>query len=52
MIDIEAIGASTLDTSLKAYPHGAPPCAVADIGRRGWNVLRGDLPFPVAVLRE
>ena len=52
MIDIEAIEASTLDAGFKAYPHGAPPCAVADIGRRGWNVLRGDLPFPVAVLKE
>ncbi len=52
MIDIEAIEASTLDAGLKGYPHSAPPCAVADIGRRGWNALRGDLPFPVALLKE
>ena len=52
MIDVRAIEASTLDQRLKGYPHRAPPCAVRDIGRQGWNVLRGDLPFPVAVLKE
>ena len=52
MIDVRAIEGSTLDASLKGYPHRAPPCAVRDIGRQGWNVLRGDLPFPVAVLKE
>ncbi|MET0917324.1 MAG: amino acid deaminase [Burkholderiales bacterium] len=52
MIDLRAIDASTLDSSLKGYPHRAPPCAVRDIGLQGWNVMRGDLPFPVAVLKE
>ncbi len=52
MIDVQTIEASTLDSTLKGYPHRAPPCAVRDIGTRGWNVLRGDLPFPVAVLKE
>ena len=52
MIDIEAIEASALDAGLKAYPHRAPPCAIKDVGGRGWNVLRGDLPFPVALLKE
>jgi D-serine dehydratase len=52
MIDVKDIEASTLDSSLKGYPHRAPPCAVDDIGRQGWNVMRGDLPFPVAVLKE
>ncbi len=52
MIDVRAIEASTLDPSLKGYPHRAAPCAVRDIGQQGWNVMRGDLPFPVAVLKE
>ena len=52
MMDLGAIEGFTLDASLKAYPHRAPPCAVREIGARGWNVMRGDLPFPVAVLRE
>ncbi len=52
MIDVARIEASTLDSELKGYPHRAPPCAVRDIGKRGWNVMRGDLPYPVAVLKE
>lgn len=52
MIDVRAIEDSTLDPNLKGYPHRAPPCAVRDIGSRGWNVMRGELPFPVAVLKE
>jgi D-serine dehydratase len=52
MIDVRAIEASKLDHNLKGYPHRAAPCAVRDIGRQGWNVMRGDLPFPVAVLKE
>ena len=52
MIDVRAVEASTLDSSLKGYPHRALPCAAGDIGGQGWNVMRGDLPFPVAVLKE
>ena len=52
MIDLASIENSQLDNSLKGYPHRALPCAVKDIGRQGWNVMRGDLPFPVAMLKE
>jgi D-serine dehydratase len=52
MIDLRPTEASMLDASFKAYPHRAPPCAVGDVGARGWNVIRGDLPFPVALLKE
>lgn len=41
-----------LDASLKGYPLTAAPCAAEDIGTRGWNVLAGDLPLPLAVLRR
>ncbi|WP_344867855.1 amino acid deaminase [Comamonas faecalis] len=41
-----------LTDRLKGYPLGASPCAPADIGARGWNVLAGDLPLPLAVLRR
>src|SRR3546814_3083454 len=33
-------------------PGGGAPFRLGDIGRQGWNVLRGDLPFPLAVLKE
>ena len=41
-----------LDASSKAYPHASPPLRRSQVGQQGWNVLRGDLPFPVAVVRQ
>jgi D-serine dehydratase len=41
-----------LDRRCKSYPFTAEPCAAAEIGRKGWNVLAGDLPFPLAVLHR
>ncbi|QXL83367.1 alanine racemase [Comamonas sp. NLF-1-9] len=41
-----------LDASLKAYPPAAAPCLASEIGGQGWNVLAGDLPLPLAVLRR
>jgi D-serine dehydratase len=52
MLDLTQIEATQLDNQLKGYPYGAQPCKVRDIGKRGWNVLRGDLPFPIAVLKR
>jgi D-serine dehydratase len=36
----------------KGFPHQSPPLSLAAIGQQGWNVLRGDLPFPLAVIRQ
>jgi D-serine dehydratase len=52
MLDLTTIESSLLDHDMKGYPHHAPATAIRDIGGRGWNVLRGDLPFPVAVLKQ
>jgi D-serine dehydratase len=41
-----------LDHHCKSYPLAAEPCRAADMGGRGWNLLAGDLPFPLAVLRR
>src|SRR4029453_17969968 len=49
---VRPIDDSLLDATFKGYPHRAPPCAVRDIAARRWNVLRGDLPFPIALLKE
>lgn len=39
--------------SLTPLDKGCPiPCRPADLPHRHWNVLRGDLPFPVAVLKQ
>lgn len=37
---------------LKGFPHRHPPVAPHEIGALGWNLLAGDLPLPVAVLRH
>ncbi|RYX90263.1 MAG: amino acid deaminase [Comamonadaceae bacterium] len=41
-----------LDAGFKSFPLAAPAGPAAGIASRGWNVLAGDLPFPLAVLRE
>jgi D-serine dehydratase len=40
-----------LDRHFKGFPIAAAPCRIDEIGARGWNVLAGDLPFPIALLR-
>ncbi|MEO6016766.1 MAG: alanine racemase [Polaromonas sp.] len=41
-----------LDASWKGFPHHSPPLRRSAIGNQGWNVLRGDLPLPLAVIRR
>jgi D-serine dehydratase len=51
-MELHTIDTSLLDSTLKGYPYDAAPCRIADIGARGWNALRGDLPYPLALLRD
>lgn len=41
-----------LASPLKGWPHGQPPLRASEVGGQGWNLLAGDLPLPVAVLRR
>ncbi len=41
-----------LDASYKGYPATAAPRKRSAVGAAGWNVLAGDLPLPLAVLRR
>jgi D-serine dehydratase len=43
---------TTVDASCKAWPPHLGPRRLRDIGSLGLNLYRGDLPAPVAVLRE
>ncbi|MCC6304813.1 MAG: hypothetical protein IT545_06405 [Rhodobacteraceae bacterium] len=45
-----ALPGERVDARGKGMPDGADGIALADVGRQGWNVLRGDLPTPLAVL--
>ena len=42
----------TLSAVHKGFPHRSPPLRLKEIGQQGWNVLQGDLPFPLAVIRQ
>jgi D-serine dehydratase len=44
--------ASWLDHRTKGMPGGMAPMPLDAIGTQGWNVLREDLPLPLAVLKE
>lgn len=51
MLNLEAIANWRVDATVKGFPGTAEPGPLSGIGARGWNVLRGDLPLPVAVLK-
>src|SRR3954469_11015663 len=52
MSGLAAIDDLLIDDRYKGIPGGIPPFRLAEMGSRGWNVLRGDLPLPLAVLKE
>jgi D-serine dehydratase len=41
-----------LNAACKGFPLAAEPCAVSQLGARGWNLLHDALAYPVAVLRR
>lgn len=52
MIDLSAILNEPVDGLTKGAPPGLAPTPLREIGRLGWNVLRGDLPLPAVVLKR
>src|SRR6185437_4403001 len=51
-MSVKDIDATILDGSIKGIPGGVAGFPLRDIGGKGWNLLREDLPLPVAVLRR
>ena len=41
-----------LSDRFKGYPRTQPPRLRSEVGAAGWNVLAGDLPLPMAVLKR
>lgn len=41
-----------LSHRLKGFPHGHAAVGIDDVGTLGWNVLAGDLPLPLAVIKR
>ena len=49
---LESLLQAPVDDRCKGIPGGTPPVPLGEIGRQGWNLLREDLPLPLAVLRR
>ena len=41
-----------LDSRLKGFPHTHDAVRRSEIARTGWNVLAGDLPLPIALIKR
>jgi len=41
----------TVDATTKGIPARCGPLRLSEIGRQGWNLLTGDCPLPLAVIR-
>src|SRR6267378_1825417 len=52
MLNLEAIEHELLDGRTKGFPYGIPPIRLADVGKQGWRLLDGALPFPQAVIKD
>src|SRR5688572_15804887 len=52
MLKLSAIDDLSIDDRYKGIPGGTPAFPLKGLGTRGWNVLRGDVPLPLAVLKE
>ena len=51
-MDLDALLAEPLDGRFRAFPDTAGRVTLADAGAQGWNVARGDLPFPVLTIDD
>lgn len=51
-LKLGAIEDSLVTSCTKGMPGGPPPIRLKDIGKQGWNLLREDLPLPLAVLKR
>lgn len=49
---LAALEAETVDGTCKGMPPTLAPLSIGAIGEQGWNLLRQDLAFPVAVLKR
>jgi D-serine dehydratase len=52
MLTLSAIDDLPIDDRYKGIPGGTPAFPLKELGCHGWNVLRGDVPLPLAVLKE
>ncbi len=51
-MNLDSLLQTTLDRCVKGLPPAAAPLRLGEVGKRGWNLLKGDLPLPVAVIKR
>lgn len=51
-LDAEKLAALKVQPLTKGMPFDVPELRLDEIGAQGWNLLAGDLPLPIAVVRE
>ena len=51
-IDLNPILAEVVDATTKGYTLAAAPLPISAIGAQHWNLLAGDMPLPLAVIRD
>src|SRR5436190_3854019 len=52
MMNLDSVLSETLDATTKGYPLSSPALKISDIGAQRWRLLAGDLPLPLAVIRD
>ena len=43
-MQLDRLAETQLDACVKGVPMAAAPLRLSDVGKRGWNLLKGDLP--------
>jgi D-serine dehydratase len=51
-MNLDPILSETLDPATKGYPLSSPALPISAIAAQRWRVLAGDLPLPLAVIRD
>jgi len=49
---LDALDGQPVDPLTKGFPAGHAALPLGEIGAQGWNLLAGDLPAPVAIMRK
>ena len=51
-MNLDSLLQTNLDRCVKGVPPAAGGLRLGEVRRRGWNLLKGDLPLPVAVIKR
>lgn len=52
ILNLSSLLDQLVDARTKGFPRNSEPLSLKDIGSQQWNMLRGDLSLPVALIRQ